>query len=151
MIDTSSTLYTFSAEKINEALENFLLVLNKNYCNTELLKTQKEKKKFGGDAIMTPDKGFVYKDKANMKVSKARQEGLLKHLYKNYYVEIMTNIELNKIKQASIENKEEIKSIFSPYIGKMINLGDDKHIAKVENIKTDTDLKLEVIFNMYNI
>lgn len=150
VIDTSSTLYTFSAEKINEALENFLLVLNKNYCNTELLRTQKEKKKFGGDVIMTPDKGFVYKDKANMKVSKARQEGLLKHLYKNYYVEIMTNIELNKIKQASIENKEEIKSIFSPYIGKMINLGDNKHIAKVENIKTDTDLKLEVIFNMYN-
>lgn len=31
---------------------------------------------------MTPDKGFVYKDKANMKVSKAMQEGLLKHLYK---------------------------------------------------------------------
>ncbi|MSN96480.1 hypothetical protein F1B92_04745 [Campylobacter sp. FMV-PI01] len=63
---------------------------------------------------------------------------------------ISSTSRLNKIKQASIENKEEIKSIFSPYIGKMINLGDNKHIAKVENIKTNTDLKLEVVFNMYN-
>lgn len=145
--DSNSSLYVVKGEGINRGLENFLNVIHEKYCDKELLKTDKEKAKYG-NVVMVKNVGFCDKDLMLKPLTPQKRNRVLEYLYKNHYVDIMRDIENCNNEKAS-DKSIESSSLFAPYIGQVVALSDVEFgvIVEMQNIE-DGKIKIELdVFN----
>lgn len=165
-VSGNSSFYELDGNQINVALNNFMLEINDNYYDIELLKTADEKKKFG-NVIMVQGVGFVDKDTDKL-LSKPNRVKFLRYLYHKYYIEIISNIKNGTIpKQQSTDKffgRGDEPNLFSTankpsdglnltlrlFIGRIIKFS-STHNARVKSLKKLENGKIEATISIYAI
>lgn len=143
-IEVAEEVFDLDPLQPEKAVVDFIEVLKNNFCNVELLKTDKEKEEYG-NIIIIKDKGFCDKNNFLKPISRYKENKLVYHLYKNYYSDFMLKIE----KEPQVEKvklNKKVNSIFEPFINKNVILSENE-IGIIKNIE-QTNNGIEVIFDV---
>lgn len=147
IVDASSVMYTLKSEKVSEALQNFMKLLFSEYRDVELLKTDKEKARFG-NAVIIENQGFCDKNYMYKPLSKVKSAALAEYLYKHCYKDIMQEIEKRRAKTGILnEEEQKFNPILSAFIGKKATIDNHKE-SKILSISALEGARIEVEFDL---